>query len=203
MKKLIIFEGLDGSGKSEVAMQVIEKLKKEGHNAVYIYEPSRENEFLDIITKQIFKTQDPLLQYFLFISLRLEHIKKYINFYMEDQKTEYVICDRFHFSTYAYQIHYNDLNKKFDNFNELEQQITKLIFSQIKKIDIVFYFKEPFLQKSENSFDGFDMEKIKNGYDECFYNLPYYYLNYEKLIEVPCFESFEEKVDYVFQNLKF
>jgi dTMP kinase len=95
MKKLIIFEGIDGSGKTTQAKYFAKKLK-----AVYLKEPF-------YFKNQILKNNNPLAEIFLFLADRAkvyELIKKFL-------KTKNVILDRSFPSTLAYQLKGRNLER--------------------------------------------------------------------------------------------
>lgn len=48
MGYFIVFEGLDGSGKTTISMRIVEGLTKEGFKALYTYEPYSED-FIKLI----------------------------------------------------------------------------------------------------------------------------------------------------------
>ncbi len=99
MKQFITFEGIDGSGKSTVSKKVYEKLKKEGYNVVWTYEPT--NTWLGRqVKKSIEKENDPFVTAFTFTADRIMHGKQ-INKWIKENKI--VLCDRYAESTYAYQ----------------------------------------------------------------------------------------------------
>ena len=99
LKHFITFEGIYGSGKSTISKLVYKKLKSQGYDVVFTYEPTdtwigkRDKKYIDTHT-------DPFVTAFTFIADRIEHgiqIQKWI----EEGKS--VICDRYAESTYAYQ----------------------------------------------------------------------------------------------------
>lgn len=99
MKHFITFEGIDGSGKSTISKKVFEKLKKEGYDAVWTYEPT-ETWLGKQVKKSIETENDPFVTAFTFTADRIIHGKK-INKWLS--KGKIVLCDRYAESTYAYQ----------------------------------------------------------------------------------------------------
>lgn len=99
MKRFVVFEGIDGSGKSTVSKKVYEELRSRGIDTILTNEPFDKGikrcieDFLD-------KDADPLSIAMLFIADRIEHSKK-IKDWLDQGKL--VICDRYEDSTYAYQ----------------------------------------------------------------------------------------------------
>jgi dTMP kinase len=93
--KLIIFEGIDGSGKSTQAGYLDKKLK-----AVYLREPK-------FFKKEILSKIEPLTELFLFLADRSEVYSQIKNIL----KTKSVILDRSFPSTLAYQLEGRGLKK--------------------------------------------------------------------------------------------
>lgn len=99
---LIVFEGIDGAGKTTQAEILQAKLEKLGYNVVYYREPSqgkwgrkikRKAKFADSLT--------PEEELSLFQKDREENVRKNLRPSLE--KREVVILDRYYFSTIAYQ----------------------------------------------------------------------------------------------------
>lgn len=99
MKKFVVFEGIDGSGKSTVSRRVYEELKMRGYDAILTYEPFNE-EIKRLIEEILEKGGDPLSVTLLFLVDRIEHSKR-IKEWLDQGKI--VVCDRYEDSTYAYQ----------------------------------------------------------------------------------------------------
>jgi dTMP kinase len=99
MKSFITFEGIDGSGKSTISKLVYKKLKSNGYQVVYTYEPT--DTWIGKQVQKYIKTDtDPILTAFTFIADRREHGKQIEEWI---KKGFIVICDRYAESTYAYQ----------------------------------------------------------------------------------------------------
>lgn len=99
MKSFVTFEGIDGSGKSTISKLVFKKLKSEGYDVVYTFEPT--NTFLGKYVQKCIETKsDPYITAFAFIADRFEHCKEIIKWLVEGK---IVLCDRYAESTYAYQ----------------------------------------------------------------------------------------------------
>ncbi|MBN2602987.1 MAG: dTMP kinase [Candidatus Thermoplasmatota archaeon] len=99
MKRFISFEGIDGSGKSTVSKLVYKKLKSDGYDVIYTFEPTN-SEIGVQVQKYIKEGADPFVISFTFIADRILHgkqIKKWL------EKEKIVICDRYAESTYSYQ----------------------------------------------------------------------------------------------------
>ena len=107
MKKnlFIAFEGLDGSGKSTQAKLLAAKLKEEGISVYTTSEPTTSR--IGSIIKDIFKHKmeaDHRTIAALFVADRLDHLlNKNEGILKKLEEGNTVICDRYYFSSYAYQ----------------------------------------------------------------------------------------------------
>lgn len=100
-KKLIIFEGIDGSGKSTQAKMLQDKLMLLGYNAVLTFEPTNGKYGKKLRDSFFAGRLSPKEELDLFIKDRKEHIEKEITPYLCDNKI--VIVDRYMYSSIAYQ----------------------------------------------------------------------------------------------------
>ena len=103
--KFIVIEGLDGSGKSTQIKNLAKNLESRGEK-VYITAEPTEFETGAYIRRILSESlnKDMYLQAALFLADRLEHITHPefgINHYLENGYT--VICDRYYYSSFAYQ----------------------------------------------------------------------------------------------------
>jgi dTMP kinase len=95
----IVFEGIDGSGKSTVAKRAFETLTVEGRDCELTAEPS--GSWLgDAVRKANETGTDDLAEALLFMADRTEHTRQ-IRDWVEEGKV--VLCDRYYASTLAYQ----------------------------------------------------------------------------------------------------
>lgn len=94
--KFIIFEGIDGSGKTTQARLLIGKLGQKGHSIVFTHEPYKN------VDLKYMEDLEPLERQRLFVEDRREHLEEIILTALELGKV--VICDRYFFSTLAYGI---------------------------------------------------------------------------------------------------
>ena len=109
MSLFIVFEGIDGSGKTTQAELLAEKLTSIQQSNIIIREPGG-TPLGESIRKELKSNPnlDPVTQLFLFSACRTELIKDVINPNLEEGHI--VICDRYIFSTIAYQGHAEGLN---------------------------------------------------------------------------------------------
>ncbi|MBE7023566.1 MAG: dTMP kinase [Clostridia bacterium] len=103
--KFIVFEGIDGSGKSTQMKLLAERLEKKGIKTRLTLEPTYGlvGETLHNILSGKIKA-DPKVTAALFVADRLDHITNENDGVLKSLEAgETVICDRYYFSSYAYQ----------------------------------------------------------------------------------------------------
>jgi len=99
---LIVFEGIDGSGKSTQAEILLERLQEEDFDAVYFREPSKGKWGRKIKKKALHPDSlSPEEELDLFQKDRRENVEK--NLKPALKKKRIVILDRYYYSTIAYQ----------------------------------------------------------------------------------------------------
>ena len=157
---LIVFEGVEGCGKSFQSKKLFKKLKKRHVDVILTREPggTKSSELIrNLILKDYFNknTKDKFDKYtdtLLYLAARNEHIKNKIKPALNKKKV--VICDRFTDSTIAYQVHGKKVDIKFIN------NIHKKILDGVKP-NIVFILKV----SSKSSRSRLLKRKTKNRYD--------------------------------------
>ena len=157
---LIVFEGVEGCGKSYQSQKLIRSLKKKGINPILTREPggTRSAESIrTLILKDYFNKGkeekfDKYTDTLLYLAARNEHIINKIKPALKKKKV--VICDRFIDSTFAYQVYGKKVNKTFIDF------IHRFILQGIKP-NIIFILKV----SSKTSKLRLKKRKTKNRYD--------------------------------------
>ena len=157
---LIVFEGVEGCGKSYQSRKLKNNLKKKGINSLLTREPggTRSAESIrTLILKDYFNKRkkekfDKYTDTLLYLAARNEHIKNKIQPALK--KKRIVICDRFTDSTLAYQVYGKNVNKSFID------HIHKFILQGIKS-NITFILKV----SSQSSKLRLKKRKTKNRYD--------------------------------------
>jgi len=99
--KLIVIEGIDGTGKSTQATMLAEALRKDGHEVIQSFEPTNGpwgRKLRESATTGRLSIEDEL-DYFL--KDRRQHVEELINPTVE--RGGIVILDRYYFSSMAYQ----------------------------------------------------------------------------------------------------
>jgi len=156
----IVFEGVEGCGKSFQSKKLFAKLKKENINTILTREPggTKSAELIrNLILKDYFakgssEKFDKYTDTLLYLAARNEHIKNKIKPALLKKKV--VICDRFIDSTIAYQVY----GKKVDN--KFIENIHKKILQGIRP-NIVFILKV----SQASSKNRLKKRKSKNRYD--------------------------------------
>ena len=167
-KIFIVFEGIEGSGKSSHSLSLVKKLKSLKVPCVYLREPggTKEAECIrNFLLKNENKKFDSLTDTLLYLAARNENfLRKIKPFY----KKKIIICDRFVDSTLAYQHYGLGVKKHFINF------VNKEIMGTIKP-DYTFLMylnvNESILRissrKINNRYDNFKKsfyKKVQNGF---------------------------------------
>jgi dTMP kinase len=102
--KLIVFEGLDASGKETQARKLVDFLNDREMKSIYTDEPTFSNRIglliRDWLNHRIDIESGKAIT-LLYAADRYEHLKKIIVPAVKDGKT--VVCDRYYFSTMAYE----------------------------------------------------------------------------------------------------
>ena len=136
----IVFEGVEGCGKSYQSQKLKKNLEKKGINLLLTREPggTRSSESIRrLILKDYFNKGkkekfDKYTDTLLYLAARNEHIKNKIKPALKKRRV--VICDRFIDSTLAYQVYGKKVNRYFIN------HIHKFILQGIKP-NIIFILK--------------------------------------------------------------
>ena len=166
-KPLIIFEGIEGTGKTTLINHVSRYLNKKKIDHIKIREPGG-NRNSELIRKLILNKKSKFNSFtdlMLYFASRSENIEKIINkFYNK----KIILVDRFTDSTLAYQ-HYGMGLNKFLIIN-----INKILLKKIKPRIIFLNLineknlkKRLNLRKKKNRYDNFKIEfykKVQNGF---------------------------------------
>ena len=158
----VVFEGIEGSGKSYQSLKLLKSLKKKKIPTILTREPGGTpgaERIRDLILKDYFNpnSKEEFNKYtdtLLYLAARNEHIIHKLK--PAIHKKQIVICDRFIDSTLAYQVYGKGVEKSLIN------KIHKHILSGIKpditfllKIDISKAFKRLKKRKKKNRYDKF------------------------------------------------
>jgi dTMP kinase len=158
----IVFEGVEGCGKSFQSKKLLKNLKKNNISTLLTREPggTKSAELIrNLILKDYFNKDnkekfDKYTDTLLYLAARNEHIKNKIKPALKNKHI--VICDRFIDSTLAYQVYGKKVNINFIN------HIHKFILDGVKpnitfvlKVSINSSRKRLNKRKSKNRYDNF------------------------------------------------
>ena len=157
----IVFEGIEGSGKSYLSKKLYKKIKKMGLPAILTREPggTKAAEVIrKIILKDYFRSSpkeefDRYTDTLLYLAARNEHIVNKIRPAISKKKI--VICDRFIDSTFAYQVFGKGVKK------QLIDSVHKYILRGIKP-NLTFVLKVTM----SKALSRLKKRKKKNRYDK-------------------------------------
>ena len=170
-KPLIIFEGIEGSGKSTQIKNIISFLKKKKLKYIKLREPggvTTSEKIRKLILNKKSKF-NPLTDLLLYNAARNENVNNVIKKYY---KKKIIIIDRFIYSTIAYQHYGMQLDLKLINI--LNKKILKNM-----KIDHIFFHKIKIStmkkrirkRNNNNRYDEFEnnfYKKVQYGYNKIF-----------------------------------
>jgi len=168
--KLIVFEGIDKTGKTSVARAMVKYLNNTGIKAIFTFQPGDDNYgILAPLLRSLCKDKrwqiHDLTNFFLFLADKVEHVTKIVLPALKDGKT--VICDRWWYSTFAYQLYGKQIIYKYDLDKDLQLSyfLSKISVLNLEP-DMVFYF--PFQiadikeEKNVNDiYENMDTESIQ------------------------------------------
>ena len=158
----IVFEGVEGCGKSYQSKKLYNKLKKKKIDTILTREPggTKSSELIrnlilkDYFTKNSKEKFDKYTDTLLYLAARNEHIKNKIKPALIKKKI--IICDRFVDSTIAYQVDGKKVDIDFINniHKKILQGVTpNIVF--ILKVSIESSLKRLKKRKTKNRYDNF------------------------------------------------
>jgi dTMP kinase len=158
----IVFEGVEGCGKSFQSKKLFKNLKKKGINPILTREPggTRSAESIrSLILKDYFNKGkeekfDKYTDTLLYLAARNEHIKNKIKPALK--KKNVVICDRFIDSTFAYQVYGKKVKKTFiDHIHKYILQGVKPNITFILKVSTQSSRLRLKKRRTKNRYDNF------------------------------------------------
>ncbi len=165
----IVFEGVEGCGKSYQSKKLFNNLKKKKINVILTREPggTKSAELIrNLILKDYFHhtNKDKFDKYtdtLLYLAARNEHIKSTLEPALKEKKV--IICDRFIDSTIAYQVYGKKVEKKF--IDDIHKKILRGIkpnLTFILKVSPNSSKKRLLKRKSKNRYDNFSKSFYRN-----------------------------------------
>ncbi len=166
-KPIIVFEGIEGSGKTLHINNVASYLKKKGKKFIKIREPGG-NQNSEKIRKLILNNKsnfDKVTDLLLYFAARNENLKNVI---MKNVGKKIILIDRFVDSTFAYQhygmgININFINK-ISNFLLKNIKVSFTFLNLVSEKNMKIRLKQ---RKKLNRYDKFEMsfyKKVQSGF---------------------------------------
>tara|TARA_B100000700_G_scaffold40755_1_gene41334 strand:+ start:15499 stop:16140 length:642 start_codon:yes stop_codon:yes gene_type:complete len=154
MKLFVVFEGLDGSGKSTQVKILLDKLISDNYQVLSLREPGSTDigeKILNLLESK--QKLTPIMEFLLFSISRSAIVHEKIKPALE--KNKIVLCDRYFYSSIAYQGAGRSLDKEYIDFTN------QLIIDKTIP-DIVFYldltWEEKINRKGIDKSDRFEKE---------------------------------------------
>jgi len=185
-KPIIVFEGIEGTGKSHHINNVAKYLKKNNKKFIKIREPggsknSEKIRKLILNNKSTFNRNTDLLLYLSARSENIELIKKNIG-------KKIILIDRFLDSTIAYQHYGMGVNLKFImNINEYLLKNIDIDFTFLNTVNHKNMKKRLAKRKSLNRYDRFNdsfYDKVQNGFIKIFKKNPKKYMKIDSNLDI-------------------
>ena len=165
-KPIIVFEGIEGTGKSHHIKKIADYLTHKKIKFIKIREPggsanSEKIRNLILDTKSTFNKETDLLLYLSARSENIEIIRK-------NNGKKIILIDRFSDSTIAYQHYGMGVNLKFiQNINNHLLRNIKVDFTFLNTVNLSNMKKRLRLRKKLNRYDKFNSkfyERVQNGF---------------------------------------
>ena len=165
-KPIIVFEGIEGTGKSHHIARVISHLKRGKKKFLHIREPggsknSEKIRKLILSNKSTFNMYTDLLLYLAARSENIELIKK-------NYRKKIILIDRFSDSTIAYQHYGMGVNLKFiKNINDHLLKNIRIDFTFLNTVNLENMKNRLMKRKNLNRYDKFDnsfYDKVQKGF---------------------------------------
>jgi len=185
-KPIIVFEGIEGTGKSHHINNVAKYLKKINKKFIKIREPGGSNNAekirkLILDNKSTFNKHTDLLLYLSARSENLELIKKNIG-------KQIILIDRFKDSTIAYQHYGMGIKLKFiKNINDYLLKNINIDFTFLNIVNQENMKKRLMKRKNLNRYDKFNnifYEKVQRGFIKIYKTNPKKYMKIDSNLDI-------------------
>ena len=180
-KPLIVFEGIEGSGKTTLINHISKYLKKKKINFIKIREPGG-NKNSELIRQVILNKKNKFNSFtdlMLYMAARSENIEKVIKI---NYQKKIILLDRFTDSTVAYQHYGMGLNKTLIN------KINKILLKNIKPNKVFLN-----IVNEKNLKKRLNLRKNKNRYDN-------FKLNFYRTVQKGFLKLAKNKHNYIIIN---
>jgi len=185
-KPIIVFEGIEGTGKSYHISKVAKFLKNKNKKFLHIREPggsknSEKIRKLILNNKSTFNKYTDLLLYLSARSENVELIKKNIG-------KQIILIDRFTDSTLAYQHYGMGVNLKFiKNINDYLLRNINIDFTFLNTVNQKNMKKRLMKRKNLNRYDKFNhifYDKVQKGFLQIFKKNPKKYMKIDSNLDI-------------------
>jgi len=183
---IIVFEGIEGTGKSHHIKNIANFLKKRKKKFIQIREPGG-NKNSEIIRKIILSNKSTFNKYtdlLLYLSARSENV----DLIKKNAKKKIILIDRFSDSTIAYQHYGMGVNLKFiNNINDYLLKDINIDFTFLNIVNLKNMKKRLSKRKKLNRYDQFDIsfyEKVQKGFIKIFKKNPKKYMKIDSNLDI-------------------
>ena len=190
-KPIIVFEGIEGTGKSHHIKKVANYLTHKKIKFIKIREPggsenSEKIRNLILDNKSTFNKETDLL---LYLSARSENV----GIIRQNAGKKIILIDRFSDSTIAYQHYGMGINLKFiQNINNHLLRNIKIDFTFLNTVNLSNMKKRLRLRKKLNRYDKFNSkfyEKVQNGFIKILKKNPKKYIKIDSNLDIDLNEN--------------
>jgi dTMP kinase len=185
-KPIIVFEGIEGTGKSHHLSNVAKYLKKKKKNFIKIREPGG-NKNSEIIRKLILNNKSTFNKYtdlLLYLSARSENIEQI----KKNAGKKIILIDRFTDSTIAYQHYGMGINLKFIQYiNNYLLRGVNVDFTILNLVNLQNMKKRLTERKNLNRYDKFNShfyEKVQKGFIKLSKKNPKKYMKIDSNLDI-------------------
>ena len=190
-KPIIVFEGIEGTGKSHHIKKVADFLTRKKIKFIRIREPggsSNSEKIRNLIldNRSTFNKETDLL---LYLSARSENVE----IIKQNSGKKIILIDRFSDSTIAYQHYGMGVNLKFiQNINSHLLRNIKIDFTFLNTVNLSNMKKRLRLRKKLNRYDKFNnkfYDKVQNGFIKILKKNPKKYIRIDSNLDINLNES--------------
>ena len=199
--RFIVFEGIDGSGKSTQIKNISKRLEILGNKIYSTFEPTDGpigSLIRQMLSGKVATDQRTIAS--LFAADRTDHLVNQENgVCLKVDQGEMVLCDRYYFSSYAYHAQYIDMEWVI-HANSLNADILRPDVTIFIDVDPDICFER--IKSSRRNFDMYEkidvMKKVRANYFQAFDVLK----DLEKIIIIDGNTTMERVEDKIFNEVK-
>ena len=199
--RFIVFEGIDGSGKSTQIKKILNRLETWEYTPYLTFEPT--DGPVGSLIRQMLSgkvTTDQRTIASLFAADRTDHlVNKENGLRHKVDQGEIVLCDRYYFSSYAYHAQYIDMEWVI-HVNSLNAEILRPDVTLFIDVDPDICFER--IKNSRNHFEMYEkieiMKKVRTNYFKAFDALS----GLEKIVIIDGNNTMERVENAIFHEVK-